>query len=260
MKNIMHIALIASLCLAALAVGAGLSAQAAVINVITADTIGATGTTADGAIFTGIDPQSTGTGVFEPFLREQNSPSELGVDTSIASPPFDDKAGIWTHDLAVSSLATVTVNGTKYYQFNLDANQSANADISLTKFQIFVTSSFATTVSQLNTIVAATPAFDMNDATHTYRVDVSSETGSGSGDLRVLVPESAIGTTGDLYLFAGFGTDANGGGFASNDGFEEWNAVEGANFTIPDASSTLSLLGFGLLGFEALRRKGLSDR
>jgi hypothetical protein len=73
--------------------------------------------------------------------------------------------------------------------------------------------------------------------------------------MTVLVPASAIGNTGNLYLFAGFGPDATGAGFASNDGFEEWNAVEGPNFQIPDASSTLSLLGLGFLGVAALRRR-----
>jgi hypothetical protein len=233
-------------------VGAGLSAQATVID---ATTIGGTGTTASGAIFTGIDPQSTGTGVIDPFLREQANTSEQGLNTS-AGTPFDDKGGPWTHDLAVSSLSSVTVAGKHYYQFYLDANQVGNGNVSLVNFQIFVTSGApATTAAQLAAIVAGTPAFDMNDATHTYRVDVAGNNGSGSGDMTVLVPTSAIGTTGNLYLFAGFGKDAAGGGFETNDGFEEWNAVEGPNFTIPDASSTLSLLGLGLLGVEALRRR-----
>jgi len=93
----------------------------------------------------------------------------------------------------------------------------------------------------------------MNDATHTYRVDVAGNSGSGSGDMSVLVPQSAIGTTGELYLFAGFGKDSAGAGFESNDGFEEWNAVEGPNSSVPDASSTVSLLGMGMLGVAALR-------
>ena len=37
----------------------------------------------------------------------------------------------------------------------------------------------------------------------------------------MLVP--VVGSAGQyLYLVAGFGVDVNGGGFASNDGFEEW--------------------------------------
>ncbi|MBU6410615.1 MAG: VPDSG-CTERM sorting domain-containing protein, partial [Verrucomicrobia bacterium] len=175
---------------------------------------------------------------------------------SIANPPYDDKAGQWTHDLLVSQLGTVTYNGHSYYQFYLDANQEADGPISLIAFQIFVTSgSPYTSSSDLTALVSSgTPAFDLNGA-GAVRVDISSQNGSGSGDMYILVPTSDIGDSGNLYLYAGFGQDASGGGYASNDGFEEWYAYEGPSPAVPDGGGTALLLGAALVALALLRRK-----
>ena len=37
----------------------------------------------------------------------------------------------WTHSLTLNSLATVTINGTQYYQFALDINEQGNTSGSL---------------------------------------------------------------------------------------------------------------------------------
>ena len=71
----------------------------------------------------------------------------------------------------------------------------------------------------------------------------------------ILVPTAAIGTTGNLYLYAGFGLDANGAGFDSNDGFEEWSALTRTAPATPDSGSTAALLGFALSGMYFVRRK-----
>jgi len=218
----------------------------------------ASGGPLNGGFVFAIDPQSTGTGVIDPFLREQNNGSEQGINTSIANPPLDDKPGPWTHDLTVGQLATVTFSGNSYYKFTLDANQVGNGPISLTAFKIFVTAgSPFTSASDLTSLVSTgTPKFDMNGGSTQYRVDISSQNGSGSGDMYFLVPTSDIDTTGNLYLYAAFGKDSSGGGFESNDGFEEWYATEGqSTTTVPDAASSLMLLGMGFMGLEAFRRK-----
>jgi hypothetical protein len=213
---------------------------------------------ANGAYLFAADPQPTGTGVIDPFLREQNKPSEFGINTSISKPPYDDKPGPWTHDLQVSSLATVSYNSVNYYKFSLDANQSFNGPISLTTFKIFVTggSPFTSASDLMNLVNTGTAAFDLNGA-GAVRVDISSQNGSGSGDMYILVPTSDIGTTGNLYLYAGFGLDTAGGGYESNSGFEEWNATTGnqPRITTPDGGSTMMLLGSALAGMYFLRRK-----
>lgn len=212
--------------------------------------------TANGAIFSAADPRPTGTGVIDPFLREQENGSEQGINTSIAKPPYDDKPGPWTHDLLVSQLTPTLFMGIEYYKFSLDANQEMNGPISLINFKIFVTSGppISNVGGLMSLVNTGTPAYNMNGGVTQYRVDITSQTGSGSGDMFVLVPMSDIGTSGNLYLYAQFGQDANGGGFASNDGFEEWNASEGVS-RVPDGGTTVMMLGAALGLFGVMNRK-----
>src|SRR6266513_3118674 len=80
--------------------------------------------TINGAQFVFTTQQPTGTGVIEPFLRVENTPTEQGYNTS-GGTPFDDKAGIWTHDLTFGDLQSteVTLNGTTYFKLLLDVNE-----------------------------------------------------------------------------------------------------------------------------------------
>jgi hypothetical protein len=232
--------------LGAVAIGTALTSQAATIDVTT---VGSSGT-AGGAYFFGIDPQSTGTGVIDPFLREQNNGTEYGVNTSVSSPPYDDKPGPWTHDLAISSLASVNYLGTSYYQFYLDANQVGNGTISLTTLKIFTSATaLGTAAAVVNLVTTGSAVYNLGANV----VNIAGNNGSGSGDMYMLIPASLIGTTGYLYLYAGFGV--GDGNFASDDGFEEWNAVEGPNTSVPDAANTVSLFGMTLVGLAAFRAK-----
>jgi len=241
-----------------LAVTSCLTATAADVTVIDVTTAGSSGA-ANGAVFSFADPQPTGTGYIDPFLREQNSPSEVGVNTSIKGQvvmntiAYDNKDPVnYTHDLAISTL--LPVNGA--YKFALDANQVGNGPISLIQFQIFVSSTAFTDAGALGTFLStATPAFDMNK-NGLNRVDVTSNSGSGSGDMTVLVPTTGIAGNNWLYMVAGFGVDANGNGYASNDGFEEWSTSTGVPPPpVPDSASALGLLGIAVSGIEIIRRK-----
>ena len=259
MKN-MRKTLIATV--AGLAVTVCLTASA--ITVIDVTTAGSSGT-ANGAVFSFADPQPTGTGYIDPFLREQNTGGEVGVNTSIKGQivqntiAYDNKDPVnYTHDLAISTL--LPVNG--YYKFALDANQVANGSISLVRFQIFVSSTAFTDATALGTFISGTPAFDMNGSGGLHRVDITSNSGSGSGDMTVLVPTTGIIGNNYLYLVAGFGLDATGAGYDSNDGFEEWSATTGTPPPpgVPDGGSTLLLLSsaFASLGLFARGRKTAS--
>ncbi|HXT10228.1 MAG TPA: hypothetical protein VN873_01605 [Candidatus Angelobacter sp.] len=212
--------------------------------------------TANGAVLFAADPRPTGTGFINPFLREQNNGSETGVNTSITPPPYDDKPGPFTRDQLVSDLSVISYNSANYYEFALDANQSGNEPISLITFKIFVTTGapFTSASDLMNEVNTGTPSFDLNNGTPgSVRVDITSNTGSGSGDMFILVPVGDIGTSGNLYLEAGFGADAAGGGFPSNDGFEEWSAITG-NRPVPDGGSTMAMLGAAIVGMGLLRK------
>ena len=86
-------------------------AQALVVDLIHNDS-GTITNQYGSAAFEFTQQQPTGTGVIDPFLRVQNSPSEQGYNTS-GGTPFDDKAGPWTHDIQFRDLqnTAVTLDG-----------------------------------------------------------------------------------------------------------------------------------------------------
>jgi len=62
--------------------------------------------------------------------------------------------------------------------------------------------------------------------------------GSGTGDVRVLIPENPAWDT-DLYLYL---YSEFGGNVSANSGFEEWGTAPGVEVPEP---ATLALLGLG---------------
>ncbi|EEF62397.1 hypothetical protein Cflav_PD5032 [Pedosphaera parvula Ellin514] len=217
-------------------------------------TAGSSGT-ANGAIFNQINVQSTGTGVLDPFLRIQQTGTESGYNTSVGT-PLDDKAGIWTHDLQLGSLGTVTQNGVSYYKFILDVNETKpGALISLNNFKLYERGSALSVANTLaNLTSTSTLKFDMDGAGDTtVNINYALNSGSGSGDISVLVPVSALGVDGSqyLYLYTSFGSP-----YGSDAGFEEWAAVQGTTTVCaPDGGMTMILLGVAVSGLGLLKRK-----
>src|ERR1043166_5192824 len=125
--KITRISSLSALLIAASALLFATGAHAAVVDLINGDSGTLVGSPGGTAIFEFTQPQPTGTGYIKPFLRLQNDPSEQGYNTSGVTPqaPFDDKAGIWTHDLTFADLMTtaVTINGQNYLQLMLDVNE-----------------------------------------------------------------------------------------------------------------------------------------
>jgi hypothetical protein len=164
-----------------------------------------------------------------------------------------------------NALSPVTIGGTAYYKFLLDINQTTPGHLlNLDAIKFYVRgsafnslSSFANyfnlTTDSHGALVPngalPTPTFDALGA-NTVLLDYSLNHGSGSGDMFMYVPVSDIGSSGFLYMY-----NANGIPNASNDGFEEWAGALGNNVPVPDASTTLMLLGMAFAGVEGLRRK-----
>jgi len=229
--------------------------------------------TINGAIYSTIDSQPTGTGVFKPFLTYQGSGIEEGYNTSQGGngQGFLDTKRVpkWNHDLTVGDLAEVTINGKTYFQFELDANEKGNGnkDRLLSIDQIRIYTSGTDTANSVGdganiddlgklrfaqNALGSTANWVLIDAS---RAEGGSTSGSGSSDLIVYVPTDLF--TGALDTDLVYFYTINGVNNRADSGFEEWSALVAG---VPDGGSTLLLLGSALtaLGFMAGRR-GFAD-
>jgi hypothetical protein len=195
--------------------------------------------------------QPSGTGVFNPFLRVQHTPTEQGYNTDGTPAPFDDKPpALYQHSLQQSTLASFVINGVEYYKFILDSNQSGTSDhtLSVDQLQFYTSNNPAQTTTTFNP--DGTLAFDASTKL-AYNLNISGltsysiytkATGSGIADMYAYIPVSYFDQSAQyviLYFFAG--TE-----FASTGGFEEWSAALGprAPHSVPETGTTLVLAAF----------------
>ncbi|CAN5486998.1 hypothetical protein BH18VER1_BH18VER1_09700 [soil metagenome] len=235
-KNNFNIAAIAAGMLVALT-----SAKATVVDLTTANE-GSITNQYGTAVFQFTQPQPTGTGVIQPFLRVQGSPTEEGYNTS-GTPQFDTKAGIFTHDIQFSDLQSTTVmlDGTSYFKILLDVNEpnGNKSDISLDSLRFYTSA----TGSQSTTDIASlgTLRYDLDaGGDNSVLFDASRNSGSGSGDAYFYIPTDAFAGTNStdyVYMYVAFGMDS-----ASEGGFEEFALVQ--NMTpVPEMSALFPIVG-----------------
>jgi hypothetical protein len=205
--------------------------------------------TINGAQFVFATPQPTGTGVIQPFLRVENTPTEQGYNTS-GGTPFDDKAGPWTHDLTVADLqgTEVTLNGTSYFKLLLDVNEPGRKKslISLDQLQFYTSTVGSQTTTSIGSLGTLRYSFNGGDS---VILDASRNHGSGSGDMYAYVPTSDFSgakTSDFVYLYAHFGNSD-----PSQSGFEEWALVNVA--PIPEMDALFPIIGFFAVAFVTQR-------
>ena len=209
--------------------------------------------TINSAIFTGASfhNETVGTGLADPFDQIQQTGTERGFNTNFNSPQVFDNAGKggtnFIHAIQLSNLPVVIINGTSYYEFAIDINQT-NSDplLSLDQLQISTATnpsfSAADWTSDGTFNSQATLRYDMNPGGGGSNwVQLNAEFNSGSGNgldmfLDVPVSDFAGASQSDyVYLYSQFGgntftttyTDLKGKlqtvtGGSGNDGFEEW--------------------------------------
>jgi hypothetical protein len=248
------------------------SASAGIIDLTAVPTSDANKvTTSDGVVWSQTQQQPTGTGVIDPFLRMQDSNSaiEEGYNTSGTPRPMDDLSNSGSGDNYVHDVLYSTVDTSGgFIKLLLDANQTGSQPIlTMSKFVVWLVdapaNNTATTLGELYAQLG-TAAYDMDISLGDSQVNLAVQTsngfnannGSGSGDLYVNIPLSALKTSGQyLVLYSEFG-DGSNPNFENNDGFEEWAYINGPN-NVPDGGSTLVMLGSALAGLSliASRRK-----
>ncbi len=197
---------------------------------------GASGTLGAGT-FVQTDPQPTGTGIIDPFVRLSGKGQEQGFNTD-QRPPLrgdlaDVLAGQWTHSVLVGEIAPVDFKGVPSLRFLLDINQTSSSPrLSLDELRIY-TSGWPD-LDDNSLLSTQNLVYDMGAGNSVF-LDYSLNSGSASGDMFLYLPASLFSglATQYLYLYSKFG--AKGGDYASNDGFEEWSHIV---FAVPVEEST----------------------
>ena len=214
---------------------------------------GSTGSS-QGAQFYQADPQPTGTGVFNPFVRIQQTGTERGYNTDARPVEFNTKdQNQWTHSLALSNLTTNVINGISYYKFTLDINEIGNQSgkyLSMDDFRIYLGNSPTLTGWNDGFGANSVKVYDIDAAGNTtVSMDYKLNHGSGSGDMEVYVPVSKFAGVGSqfqyVYLYSSFGNP-----YTSDAGFEEWSAMTKTGYTPPPVNGVPAPAGLilGLIG------------
>jgi hypothetical protein len=218
-------------------------AQATVVDLVNND-MGSVTNQYGTAIFQFTQPQPTGTGYIDPFLRVQANGAEQGYNTS-GGTPFDDKAGPWTHDIQFSDLqaTAISLNGQDYFVIMVDLNEpnGAKSTISLTNLQFYTSAQGSNTTTDLSQLGTLRYSLDTAGGDNTVQFDAARNHGSGSGDAFIYIPASAFAGTNPndfVYMYVNFG-DAD---MTTAGGFEEFTLVRNLA-PVPEMSALFPIVG-----------------
>jgi hypothetical protein len=237
-----------------------LAPSSAIATAIIIDGIGDAGVI-DGVHFIGTPPpDSSGTGVFESFVRIQHGGSdpqfEAGYNTDGAH-ELQTKPGPWTRSIHLGDIPTIAFGGVLYYEFLFDSNEvgGARSSILIDDIQLFVCDAPDLTGYDAvsDTLAGLSAVYQLDaGADHTVFLNANFK-GSGRGELQMLLPVDYADGDASQYLY--FYSEYSYAG----DGFEEWGLRAGGNPTTPPSSVPeprsllLVLAGLGGLALQARR-------
>lgn len=216
------------------------------------------------AIFTTDFTRPAGSGVLDPFLSIQDKGVEDGYNTSAGV--FDTKREPqYNHEIRLSDLATVTIDGAEYYSFLLDINEpngGSKSQISLDMLQIYTSTKASQTTTDVSQL--GTKRFDLDLPSDSYILYDDQNSGSGQADIAFFIPAASFLTgtnaakpTDYVYMYQKFGVHVSADFDGSTQGgFEETSIGVGVT-PIPEVPAALPLAGVlgGIIGFTHWRRR-----
>jgi hypothetical protein len=235
----------------------GTTARATVVDLTSGPP--AQGTIND-AIFAASDLQPAGTGVFDPFLRVEGSPTEQGYNTDGGFPFNDKPPSNFQHSLLLSSLTEFNISGVEYYKFTLDGNKSgtSNHEFSLDQLQIYTSNNGAQTTTTFNpngTLPLGHLAYNLNPGGGASNYVLTTATGAGKADMYAFIPVSDFLQT-DKYVTLYFESGAH---IPTSGGFEQWSAATRVA-PVPEVTPVSVIFGFVGLVVAVSSRRVLGGR